>query len=130
MPKAKVSGWPIARMIGKTIGRLTASTKAPNTPPKAEEAKAAPMARFAWPCLANGCPSMMVACAAAVPGTPSRMEAIESLVLVTAIMPSSMAKAGTGSMPKVKGISSASPIRPPIPGTAPSQMPIRMPNIM
>ena len=45
----------------------------------------------------------MVACEAAVPGTPSRTEANVSLVVVTANMPSRKANAGAGSIRNVNG---------------------------
>ena len=44
MPKANVSGCPIIRMIGSAIGMVMASAIAPNTPPKADAANAAPIA--------------------------------------------------------------------------------------
>jgi len=70
---------------------------------------------------------MIVAWAADEPGTPSKMAVTESDVFVTAIMPSNMAKAGTGSISKVNGMRMARPVKPPMPGTAPSQIPSRMP---
>ena len=51
----------------------------------------------------------MVACEAAVPGIPSITDAMVSLVVVTAYMPSRRANALTVSMPKVKGSRMTSP---------------------
>ncbi len=60
---------------------------------------------------------------------PSMTEAMVSLVEVTANIPSNRAKAGTGSMPKVKGSNRTKPIMPPKPGMAPSQIPMKTPSI-
>ena len=70
----------------------------------------------------------MVACEAAVPGTPSNTDASVSLVVVTAYIPSRNAKAGAGSMPKVKGSRIAMPTRPDRPGTAPKNRPSSTPS--
>ena len=70
----------------------------------------------------------MVACDATVPGIPNMTEAMVSLVVVTANMPSISAKAETGSMVWVNGSSRIRPVTPPIPGKAPSQTPRNMPN--
>ena len=56
------------------------------------------------------------------------IEAMLSLVDVTAYMPSSSANAGTGSIPKVNGSISASPTAPPRPGTAPIHSPRKTPR--
>ena len=61
---------------------------------------------------------------------PSSTEAMVSLVVVTANMPSRRARAGTGSIAKVKGSMIANPTNPERPGIAPSWSPIKTPRNM
>ena len=93
IPSIKSSGEPNATIIGRANGSDATKTTAPNRPPIAETVKAAPNALCACPFLASGKPSKIVACEAAVPGTPSITEAIVSLVDVTAYKPIKSAKA-------------------------------------
>ena len=59
---------------------------------------------------------------------PSSTEAIVSLVVVTANVPSRKASADAGSIAKVKGTSIAMPTSPDKPGTAPNQSPSSTPR--
>ena len=54
MPNANSSGEPNSMMIGAMMGRDTASTMAPKTPPNADTVNAAPNARAACPFCARG----------------------------------------------------------------------------
>jgi hypothetical protein len=56
------------------------------------------------------------------------IEEMLSAVEVTAYIPSNSANAGAVSMPNVNGSMRASPTAPPRPGTAPIQIPMRMPR--
>ncbi len=56
------------------------------------------------------------------------IEEMLSAVDVTAYMPSNNANAFVVSMPNVNGNMSASPTAPPRPGTAPIQIPMRIPS--
>ena len=59
---------------------------------------------------------------------PNSTEAIVSLVVVTANVPSRKASAGAGSIVKVKGTRMAMPTSPDRPGTAPNQSPTSTPR--
>ena len=61
-------------------------------------------------------------------GMPSMIEVMAPLVEVDAHDDSSKANAATGSMLKVNGRSSTSPMAPPRPGIAPMRMPMAHPS--
>ena len=74
-------------MIGRSTGMLMPSSTAPARPPSSDAVYAAPNARPAWPCLARGWPSRIVAAEPVVPGTPNSTAGTVSEVVVTAPMP-------------------------------------------
>ncbi|MNC87122.1 hypothetical protein D3C83_28230 [compost metagenome] len=65
----------------------------------------------------------MVACEDELPGIPMRTAGNVSEVLLTARRPTIIASTGPGSLPKMKGRSSASIAVPPRPGRMPTAMP-------
>ena len=91
MLKASSSGEPTASMTGCSSGIASASTSAPKMPPTAAATNPAPKARPASPRRAIWWPSMTVAAAPTVPGTPNSTAGIKSDVVVTAATPSSSA---------------------------------------
>ena len=93
------SAAPKDRISGRAISTQTVRTSAPNRPPMNEAENAALSARAAWPFLASGKPSRIVACEADDPGIPMRIEAKVSDVDRTGRMPISIASASVGSMP-------------------------------
>ncbi len=94
----KNSGAPIERTSGLTRGIARARAKAPNTAPTRELISAAPRASPAYPLLAMGCPSTIVAAVIPSPGTPKRTEVMSPVVAVTALEPRRKAKAVVGSI--------------------------------
>ena len=93
------SAAPKERISGRATSAQTVNTIAPTIPPRKEAENAAVNARAAWPFLAMGNPSRMVACEALEPGMPMRMEAKVSEVASTGRMPMSIASAEVASMP-------------------------------
>ena len=91
--RPSISGEPKDSIKGLRMGMLTASRKAPNTPPRRDAVKAAPNALPACPRRASGWPSRMVAAEPDVPGTPNKTAGMVSDVVVTEPMPSNKAKA-------------------------------------
>ena len=129
MQTASSSGVPTASMNGRRMGIASASRIAPYNPPKIEDVKDAPKARPASPRFAIGWPSSTVAADPIAPGTPNRIAGTVSDVAVTAHMPIRKASAVCASIAWVKGMSSARPPRPPMPGRMPMMRPSTTPNI-
>ncbi|MNP80791.1 hypothetical protein D3C76_1789860 [compost metagenome] len=76
-----------------------AKTTAPMMPPTPEAVIEAPSARAACPCLANGCPSRVVAASSPSPGMPNMMLEIWPLVPFTACIVSRKTAPAIMSMP-------------------------------
>ena len=82
---------------------------------------------MARPCLAIGWPSKVVATEDGSPGMLNRIEVVEPPNSAPQYMLASRMMADTGSIEKVSGISSVTPLGAPSPGSTPTRMPNRTP---
>ena len=103
---------------------------APIKPPIKDDVKAAPSASYGLPCFASGCPSTIVACEEAVPGTPSNIELKESEIDVTAKEEAIRANACEGSTKAKKGNNIKIQVTPLNPGIKPDSKPTTKPKII
>ena len=106
-----------------SAGAENASTRAPNTPPIAEVTRQTPSASSAWPLPVILKASSTYAADAGVPGMRSSVPEMSPAKIAMALAAMIAPIAGTGSMKKVIGTSSAVAIVAVRPGSAPTTRP-------
>ena len=106
-----------------SAGAAMISTAVPNRPPITENTRLAPSASSPWPFLVIAYASSVYAADAGVPGMRSRQLGISPAKIAIAVAVTIEAIAGTGSMKKVTGTSSAVAMVAVSPGTAPTNRP-------
>src|SRR5215204_6956622 len=96
-------------------------TKTPASAPNPADRKAKDKASTAWPCLAIGCPSKVVATEDGSPGMLNRIDVVDPPNSAPQYMLVSRMMAETGSIEKVSGIRMVTPFGAPKPGSTPTK---------